>query len=1055
MGLWHTVSRVVVTSIWLVIFAFLIYVVHYELTTSRLQADLLSRYAANMDYRLMGGENAKLPFPKTGPYNERLGYVRLPQMINTLKGQGFSVIQQPRWSETLNEFVQFGGFAIYPEKTSAGLTIFDNAGQVLHSSRFPSRTFATFDEIPPLVVQTLLFIENRELLDTKTPYRNPAVEWDRFILAALGQVAQHINPGINFGGGSTLATQIEKFRHSPDGRTGDVSDKLQQMLTASVRAYRQGPLTMRERQRVVLDYLNSTPLTARAGIGEVNGLGDGLWAWFGTDLGDVISLLSKQAANLDEFTRQAEVYKQILSLVLAQRRPSYYLLNNRKALNELTNQHLELLASASIITPALQKVAAALPLRFSDAVQLPTVEDFIAQKAANAVRTSLLRLLDVRSLYELDRIDATVHSTLDTVLQDGVVELLGQINQPEQARAYGLMGEKLLQEQNDLSKLIYSFVLFERTPYGNVVRVQADNLTQPFDLNEGAKLDLGSTAKFRTLATYLEAISEIYERYRAMAAADLPAMAAEANDNLTRWVIEVMRTQPTITLGELQAQAMQRRYSASPNETFFTGGGAHTFVNFEAGDNTKVVTLQEALRMSINLPFIRLMRDLVNYYAGQGPIARRDILGDPDHPARQAYLARYADREGRVFLNRFYRQYHGLPPAEILAKISDNARKTLSAQATIFRSIKPRAPLAEFNAFMQAKASTFRHTTELTPDNLAKLYDAYGIDKYNLADRGYIAGVNPLEIWLATYLIKNPAATREQMLQASVEERQATYSWLFRTVFKGAQDTRIRILLEQDAFARIHDAWARLGYPFERLVPSYATAIGSSADRPGALAELMGIVMNNGRRLPTIRVAEIEFAKGTPYETLMRMTHEQAAGGAIGEQVMRAETAATLKKALADVVDNGTARRLKGVLKNPDGSPVVIGGKTGTGDHRFEVFGSGGRLISSRAVARTATFVFYLGERYFGTITAHVEGEIADNYRFTSGLVTQVLRTILERVINPPTPAADGTIQPATTKPAAALPDSAIEIDDALTDGEEIITLPEGAAAITSPAPTE
>ncbi len=62
-----------------------------------------------------------------------------------------------------------------------------------------------------------------------------------------------------------------------------------------------------------------------------------------------------------------------------------------------------------------------------------------------------------------------------------------------------------------------------------------------------------------------------------------------------------------------------------------------------------------------------------------------------------------------------------------------------------------------------------------------------------------------------------------------------SYAWLFRPQLKHAQDTRIRIMLEEDAFAHIQKRWARLGYPFDHLVPSLATAIGSSADRPGAL----------------------------------------------------------------------------------------------------------------------------------------------------------------------------------------------------------------------------
>ena len=46
----------------------------------------------------------------------------------------------------------------------------------------------------------------------------------------------------------------------------------------------------------------------------------------------------------------------------------------------------------------------------------------------------------------------------------------------------------------------------------NYLRVQTDNLAQPFDINEGAKLDLGSTAKLRTLITYLEIVAELHAR---------------------------------------------------------------------------------------------------------------------------------------------------------------------------------------------------------------------------------------------------------------------------------------------------------------------------------------------------------------------------------------------------------------------------------------------------------------------------------------------------------------------------------------------------------------
>jgi len=44
------------------------------------------------------------------------------------------------------------------------------------------------------------------------------------------------------------------------------------------------------------------------------------------------------------------------------------------------------------------------------------------------------------------------------------------------------------------------------------------------------------------------------------------------------------------------------------------------------------------------------------------------------------------------------------------------------------------------------------------------------------------------------------------------------------------QNTRIPILLEEDAYDRILRDWRRQGYPFGHLVPSYGGAIGSSDD---------------------------------------------------------------------------------------------------------------------------------------------------------------------------------------------------------------------------------
>lgn len=167
------------------------------------------------------------------------------------------------------------------------------------------------------------------------------------------------------------------------------------------------------------------------------------------------------------------------------------------------------------------------------------------------------------------------------------------------------------------------------------------------------------------------------------------------------------------------------------------------------------------------------------------------------------------------------------------------------------------------------------------------------------------------------YLRAHPAAGYSEIVKASVEERQEVYQWLFKSRRKHAQDKRIKELLEADRFKQVHKAWKRLGYPFDSLVPSYATAIGASADRPAALATLMGIVVNDGVRLPVSHIDSLHFAADTPYDTLLIHSPDK------GEQVLPPEIPQLVRQVLSEVVDQGTARRLVGALNLPDGTHVM------------------------------------------------------------------------------------------------------------------------------------
>jgi membrane peptidoglycan carboxypeptidase len=971
----------------LAVFLFaLVFGLRVELESSPLQWRLFTHLADRFSVSVESGANLEARFPEAGPYDRRLGYTRIPDFVHALQTQGYRIEQQARLSPALESFIDLGGFPVYPEKSQAGLEILDHSNIEVYRARHPERVFSDFQAVPPIIVATLLFIENRELGDLSFPTRNPAVEWDRLAAAGINALVSSVIPTEQHFGGSTLATQIEKFRHSPGGHTSSAVDKLRQILSASVRAYQTGPDTTQARKRIVVDYLNSTPLSGRLGFGEVIGLGEGLHVWYGTDLDELTQRLGQLSRTDTAGPRAAQVYKQALSLLLAERRPSYYLLSGRDQLAELTDVHLRLLAEAGIVSTKLRDTVLGQPLLFRTDIPAAADASYVERKALNAVRSHLLSLLQVRSLYELDRLDMRVVAALDATAQRNVSDALRLFQNPKAARKVGLYGKRLL--RRDPGGVAYSVTLYERGEESNRVRVQADNLDRPLDLNEGGMFDLGSTAKLRTLTTYLEIVTELHNRFASKPATELRHLADEARDPLTRWASQYLAGTQDRSLSEMLEEAMKRRYSGTP-ATFFTGGGRQSFANSDKSEN-RIMSVSEGFRHSVNLVFVRMMRDIVRYYQSKGDVPLSQILADRENPARDSYLKRFADREGKVYLARFYRRYKGLEPDEALALLASRVRHAPYRLAVTFRSVRPRASLEDFARFLHGQSST----AEISEQSASDLYEKYGSDDFDLNDRGYLAGVHPLELWLVSFLQRHPHATWRQVSAASINKRQEVYRWLFQARRKGAADSRIRIIAEEEAFKQVRASWSRQGYPFASLVPSLGTAIGSSADRPAALAELMGIILNDGIRLPTVYVESIHLAEGTPFETHLSREPEP------GERVLPKQITDVLRRALEDVVANGTARLLSGVYEDPDGRPMKVGGKTGTGDELRERYGPGTSGAKRKEVSRSAAFAFFLGDRFFGVITAHVPGANVKGHRFTSALPTQILKA-LDPVLEP------------------------------------------------------
>lgn len=962
-----------------------------EIHTSRYQARYLSEIAKQLTFKLNSGQSNVIHYPSYGPYDQRFGYTLIPDSVARLEKAGFSISAQASSSPMLDKLAGYGLFPIYQEKTRAGLNIKDYRDNTIFSTIYPSRGYSNFEAIPPLVLQTLLFIENRELLDGQNPTLNPAVEWDRFGFAALLMMANKLGISDSVPGGSTLATQIEKYRHSANGYTNSGIDKIRQMVSASLRAYLLGPDTREMRRRIVLAYLNSMPLSATPKAGEVHGLGDGLASWFGADFDQVNKLLSPAAFKSHEqiSPQQATAFRQVLTTLLSQRRPSFLLGKGYPTLTELTDSYLRLMANQGFISTALRDAA----LKVSDlkpvtSVFNPTV--FVAEKKTQSIlRSRLAKTLGIKSNYELDRLDLTVKTTLDYRLQQAASKALHGLNVADNAKAAGILGFRMLDGNIDLAPIIYSLMLFEKSSTGNLLRVQTDNYDQPLDINEGIRLDLGSTSKLRTMVHYLEVITQIYQQYQSKSPEELKQVSLHPRDYLSAWVIEKLTLKKDVPLEDLLNEALDRRYSASSYEYFFTGGGLHHFNNFDKSENSQIKSVRHALRDSTNLVFIRLMRDVVYYHLYKpGGIAR--WLDDPADPRRQDYLERFADQEGKAYLRRFYTKYQNKSPDESMQLLLEKVQPKASRYSMLYRAIYPENDEMQFQVFLKSHIKG----DELLNEDIYELYDKYSIKNFDLQDQGYITKVHPLELWLVRYLTTNPKSTLENILAASYEQRQEVYRWLLKSKRKNSQQRRIMTLLEEEAFKEIHKAWQRVGYPFGKLTPSYGTSIGASGDRPAALAELMGILQNDGLRLPTIRFDSLHFASATPYETILKKQSTQ------GERIFPSDVASVARGALAGVVNGGTASRLRGIYMDDKGKPLVVGGKTGTGDHRKQVWGERGRLLESKFISRAATFVFFLGDRFFGVITAYVEGPNAERYHFTSSLPVQILK-YLKPILSP------------------------------------------------------
>ena len=90
--------------------AIAVFLLYRETETSAYQARELAQLANHLNWEVKNGPNGDPYFPQAGPYDVRMGYSRLPELLHNLVMHGFHVQAQARVSARMKELVAEGLF---------------------------------------------------------------------------------------------------------------------------------------------------------------------------------------------------------------------------------------------------------------------------------------------------------------------------------------------------------------------------------------------------------------------------------------------------------------------------------------------------------------------------------------------------------------------------------------------------------------------------------------------------------------------------------------------------------------------------------------------------------------------------------------------------------------------------------------------------------------------------------------------------------------------------------------------------------------------------------
>lgn len=79
-----------------------------KIQTSAFQAQYFSKLSSKANFTIAAGASYVISFPPSVPYDDRLGYSKIPGFVGKLKSRDFEITHQARISEGMAEIVNEG-----------------------------------------------------------------------------------------------------------------------------------------------------------------------------------------------------------------------------------------------------------------------------------------------------------------------------------------------------------------------------------------------------------------------------------------------------------------------------------------------------------------------------------------------------------------------------------------------------------------------------------------------------------------------------------------------------------------------------------------------------------------------------------------------------------------------------------------------------------------------------------------------------------------------------------------------------------------------------------